>query len=76
LSISSLLTNEAVEKVLFNRKAHKVGAKHTKVRYYISALCVLSDTLCDLCGYWILLFNQPQTLKRKLKANPINELEL
>ena len=32
----------AVEKVLFNRKEHKVGAKYAKVRAYISVLC-------DLC---------------------------
>jgi len=29
---------EGVEKDLFNREGHKVGAKHTKLKQYISAL--------------------------------------
>ncbi|HCU18643.1 MAG TPA: hypothetical protein DF818_05140, partial [Bacteroidales bacterium] len=33
---------EGVEKDLFNREGHKVGAKHTKLKQYISALCDLS----------------------------------
>jgi hypothetical protein len=33
----------AVEKVLFNRKEHKVGAKDAKIRTYYSALCDLCE---------------------------------
>jgi hypothetical protein len=47
----------AVEKVRFNHKAHKVNSKYTKVKLDISALCVLGETLCDLCGYWISTFS-------------------
>jgi hypothetical protein len=32
-----------VEKVPFNHKAHKEGSKYTKVKTYISSLCVLGE---------------------------------
>jgi hypothetical protein len=37
-----LILSGAVEKVLFNRRVRKVGAKDAKSKYYNSALC-------DLC---------------------------
>ena len=55
-------TVRAVEKVLFNRKVHKVhllrqladsvdkNAKYAKSKTYGSVLCDLCANLCDLCG--------------------------
>jgi hypothetical protein len=31
-----------VEKVLFNRKVRKVGAKHAKIKHSLSILCLLN----------------------------------
>jgi hypothetical protein len=39
---------EADEKVLFNHKVHKAGAKYTKLKVNISGLCDLCVILCEL----------------------------
>jgi hypothetical protein len=63
----------AVEKVPFNHKAHKEGSKFTKVRSYISALCVLCEILCDLCGYWISTFSTAPIFMHFLKLIPVKD---
>jgi hypothetical protein len=47
----------SVEKVLFNHKEHKEFSKGTKLKHYMSGLCVLCVCLCDLCGLWISTFS-------------------